>query len=101
MQREGVQAKVWDTKRTDLHPMEMDGSVVGDNHPGRLIRVVIRLSVQNNPKKQNRLELFGIFSDDQNNNQSGKIWNIFEDKNGEWNSKWKIINEQLKVTNRK
>lgn len=88
--------KLWNTIRTEPQfPVGNGWSVVGDNQPGRLIVGSGSLSVQNNLKKQNRLEIFGIFSDLAK--PPGKIWTIFEDNQNRWNLKWKIIDDDLEV----
>ena len=52
------------------------------------------MSVQNNVKKQDRLELFGVFSDSGTQPQSkGNVWNISENEDGLWNSSGKLLRD--------
>jgi hypothetical protein len=98
--REQRKGKVWSTTRTEPDfPFGSGWRAVGDNDPGILISSSGSFSIQNNPKKDYRLELFGIFSESENVTNSGKLWNIVEGIEGDWNLKWKIIDDELTVVN--
>lgn len=48
------------------------------------------ICVMNNPKKQDRLELFCVFSEP-GAHTHGKIWNIYETETSIWKTTWKAI----------
>ncbi len=65
----------------------------GINKPGRVISSLGSFDVRINTKKDNRLEVFGIFSDNESPD-FGTVWNISEDEEGKWNSNWESINKE-------
>jgi hypothetical protein len=92
------QGNIWNTRISPDFPDGDGWRVLGENIlPGKLISGSGGLSVQNNPKK-NRLEVFGVFSNSEDNS-FGNIWNIFEDENGDWESSWKVLDENFMAIN--
>ena len=73
----------------DLDHMNWVG--VGSNQPGRMIPSLGSFNIRVNTKKNNRLEVFGIFSDTESSD-FGRVMNISEDDEGKWNLNWRVIN---------
>jgi hypothetical protein len=89
--------ELWYTILTETDPLGNGWNLVGgDTQPAPFNGSIC---FENNPKKNRRLEVIGLFQTIPGPGDFvfSSVWNITEDENGEWKSKWKMINNEIPI----